>query len=107
MKMMDDNVLIRTEKTRDATSGGIFIPLMAQKEELVGHVVSIGPGKEDKFGKRSPIPVDIGDRVLYNAHTGTQLDINGETHIIIKECEISAVIGTEDIQNVPRSYCCD
>lgn len=84
---LHDRVIVRPAKAEEKTAGGIIIPDTAKEKPLRGIVVATGPGKKDE-----PITVKAGDSVLYGKFAGTDLQINGEDLLIMRESDILAVI---------------
>jgi chaperonin GroES len=88
MKLLSDRVLVEPFSGQNVTKGGIFIPDTARKPEERGTVMSIGDGLPDRF-----MTVKVGDVVLYGKHIGTPTVVEGKTLLMIREIEISAIIG--------------
>jgi chaperonin GroES len=82
-----DRVLVKQEKSEAKTSGGIIIPDTAQEKTQTGVVVAVGPGTE-----KEKITVSAGQKVMYDKYSGTQVKIDGEDHLILKNQDIVAVI---------------
>ena len=74
------------------TKGGIIIPDTAKEKPMQGKVVAVGPGARDENGKLQPMGVKVGDRILYGKWTGTEVKIDGEDLLIMKESDIMGVI---------------
>ena len=91
-KPMHDRVLVRRIEQEEKTSGGIIIPDTAKEKPMEGEVIAIGPGGRDETGKLIPIDVKIGDRVLFGKWSGTEVRIDGEELLIMKESDIMGVI---------------
>ena len=92
IKPMDDRVLIQPMQAEEKTSSGIFLPEGAKEKPMTGTVVAVGPGKLNDDGSRSEITVKKGDVVLYGKYAGTEIDVDGESHIILKESEMLAIV---------------
>jgi chaperonin GroES len=92
MRPLQDRVLIRRAEPESKTAGGIFIPDNVQEKPLEGHVVAVGPGVRDKTGALQPLGVKAGDRVLFAKWSGTEVKLDGEELMIIKEAEIMGVV---------------
>ena len=87
-----DRVLIEPKSQEAKTKGGIILPETASKERPhEGTVVAIGKGRTDKNGKNIPLQVKQGDKVIFSEYAGTEIEIEGKKHLIIKEEEILAV----------------
>lgn len=90
---MRDLVLIRRSAPDAASSGGLIIPELAQVEKYQGQVVAVGPGRRNRKGEPVPLGVAVGDRVLFNSYSGSDIDVNGETHIIMGQNDLIAILG--------------
>ncbi|HZT86421.1 MAG TPA: co-chaperone GroES [Stellaceae bacterium] len=89
---LHDRVLIRRVESEEKTTGGIIIPDTAKEKPMEGEVVSCGPGARGEDGKIQPLDVKPGDRVLFGKWSGTEVKLNGEELIIMKESDIMGVI---------------
>ncbi|HOJ52107.1 MAG TPA: co-chaperone GroES [Syntrophales bacterium] len=89
---LHDRVVVKRLEGEEKTKGGIIIPDTAKEKPQEGRVVAVGPGRLDKDGKRMPLDVKVGDRVLFARWAGTEVKIDGEEHIIMKEDDILGVI---------------
>ncbi len=87
----NDNVLILRTEEEQKTAGGIIIPDTAKKKPQEGKVMAVGPGRRAKDGKRIPMEVRVGDRVLFAKYAGTDIRINGIEHVFMNESDIMAV----------------
>jgi len=87
-----DRVLVRRVEQEEMTSGGIIIPDTAKEKPMEGEVLVVGPGGRDETGKLLPIDVKAGDRVLFGKWSGTEVRIDGEELLIMKESDIMGVI---------------
>lgn len=92
LRPLQDRVLIRCVEPEAKTTGGIFIPDTAQEKPMEGEVVSVGPGARDEAGKVRPLDVKSGDRVLFGKWSGTEVKIDGEDLMIMKEADIMGVV---------------
>ncbi len=93
VKPLHDRVLVRRIDPEEKVKGGIIIPDTAREKPLEGKVVSVGAGKLDDKGKRIPMQVKAGDRVLIGKYAGTEVKIADVEHVIVREDEILGVIG--------------
>lgn len=91
LKPLNDRVLVKRLETEEKTAGGIIIPDTAQEKPQRGKVVAAGPGKLDEDGKEVKMSVKKGDVVLFSKHAGTEIKIDGEEHLIMREDYILAV----------------
>ena len=89
---LHDRVLIRRVEAEEKTSGGIIIPDTAKEKPMEGEVVSVGPGARGEDGKLQPLDVKAGDRVLFGKWSGTEVKLDGEDLIIMKESDIMGVL---------------
>jgi chaperonin GroES len=89
---LHDRVLIRRVASEEKTTGGIIIPDTAKEKPMEGEVVSCGPGARGEDGKLVPLDVKAGDRVLFGKWSGTEVKLDGEELIIMKESDIMGVI---------------
>jgi chaperonin GroES len=85
-------VLLRRIEEKEAIKGGIIIPDTAKEKPLEAEVISVGPGKIMEDGKRSPMEVNAGDRVLIGKYAGTEIKIDDKDYLIMREEEILAVL---------------
>ena len=90
---LHDRVLIRRVESEEKTTGGIIIPDTAKEKPMEGEVVAAGPGARGDDGKLQPMDVKAGDRVLFGKWSGTEVKLEGEELIIMKESDIMGVIG--------------
>ena len=86
IKPLADRVLVAPAATEEKTSGGIYIPDTAKEKPQRGEVIAVGPGKKDE-----PMTVKVGDKVLYGKYGGTELHINSQLYLIMKESDIYAI----------------
>src|SRR5438067_1687806 len=89
---LHDRVVVRRIEAEDKTKGGIIIPDTAKEKPQEGEIVAVGPGGRDEAGKLIPIDVKAGDRVLFGKWSGTDVKIDGEELLIMKESDVMGVI---------------
>ena len=89
---LQDRVLIRRIEQEEKTSGGIIIPDTAKEKPMEGEVVSAGPGARAEDGRVLPLDVKVGDRVLFGKWSGTEIKLDGEDLMIMKESDLMGVI---------------
>src|SRR5207244_6446088 len=89
---LHDRVLIRRVEAEEKTVGGIIIPDTAKEKPMEGEVVSTGPGARGEDGKVQPMDVKAGDRVLFGKWSGTEVKLDGEDLIIMKEADIMGIV---------------
>ena len=87
-----DRVVIRTLDEATQMRGGLYIPDTAKEKPQQGEIVAVGPGRFEK-DKRVPMDVKVGDRVLYGKYSGTEVTLDGEQLLILKESDILAIVG--------------
>ena len=90
---LHDRVVVRRVEAKEKTAGGIIIPDTAKEKPQEGEVVSVGPGARDEAGKLVALDVKKGDRVLFGKWSGTEVKIDGQDLLIMKESDIMGVIG--------------
>ncbi len=95
VRPLHDRVLLRRIEEKEVIKGGIIIPDTAKEKPMEGEVISVGPGKMMDDGKRAPMDVKAGDRVLFGKYAGTEIKIDDEDFVIMREEEILAVFGKE------------
>lgn len=89
-KPLEDRVLIRPADSESVSAGGIVLPDNAQEKPQRGKIVAAGPGRLSKKGERLPMPVAVGDTVIYGKFSGNNLDIGGEEYKVLRADEILA-----------------
>jgi chaperonin GroES len=89
---LGDRVLVRRVEEEEKTKGGIIIPDTAKEKPQEGEVIAVGPGTRDDDGKVTPLDVHIGERILFGKWSGTEVKIDGEDLIIMKESDILGVV---------------
>ena len=91
-KPLHDRVLVRRVESDQKTAGGIIIPDTAQEKPMEGEVLEIGSGARDELGKLVPLDVKKGDNILFGKWSGTEVKMNGEDYLIMKESDIMGII---------------
>ena len=89
---LHDRVVVRRVEQEAKTSGGIIIPDTAKEKPMEGEVIAVGPGARDEDGKLIPLDVKAGDRMLFGKWSGTEVKIDGEELLIMKESDVMGVI---------------
>ena len=89
---LGDRVVVRRVQEDQKTPGGIIIPDTAKEKPSQGEIIAVGPGGRDEAGKLIPIDLKVGDRVLFGKWSGTEVKIDGEELLIMKESDIMGVI---------------
>ena len=90
---LHDRVVVKRITADQKTKGGIIIPDSAQEKPSEGEVIAVGPGGRDENGKLTPIDIKTGDRVLFGKWSGTEVKLDGEDLLIMKESDIMGVVG--------------
>ena len=94
VRPLHDRVLVKRIEEKEVVKGGIIIPDTAKEKPMEGEVVAVGPGKVQDDGKRSALDVKAGDRVLFGKYAGTEIKIDEQDYVIMREEEILAVMET-------------
>jgi chaperonin GroES len=89
---LHDRVLIRRIEQEAKTAGGIIIPDTAKEKPMEGEVIAVGPGARDETGKLQPLDVKAGDRVLFGKWSGTEVRLDGEDLMVMKESDLMGII---------------
>jgi chaperonin GroES len=89
---LHDRVVVRRLEGEQKTAGGIIIPDTAKEKPSEGEIIAVGPGGRDESGKLIPIDLKVGDRILFGKWSGTEVKIDGEELLIMKESDVMGVI---------------
>ncbi|MDX8540726.1 co-chaperone GroES [Mesorhizobium abyssinicae] len=89
---LHDRVLVRRIEADEKTAGGIIIPDTAKEKPQEGEVIAVGPGARDESGKLTPLDVKVDDRILFGKWSGTEIKLDGEDLLIMKESDVLGVI---------------
>lgn len=92
VRPLHDRVIVKRVKEEEKTKGGIIIPDTAKEKPVEGKIVAVGAGKVLEDGKRVPLQVKAGDRVLFGKYAGTEIKIEGEENLIMREDDIIAIV---------------
>ncbi len=92
IKPLGDRVVIQPSAAEEKTKGGIFLPDTAKEKPVVGEIVAVGPGKISDEGKHIPMELKVGDKVLYGKYSGTEVTIEGQEYLIMRESDIFAIV---------------
>lgn len=92
VKPLQDRVIVKRIEEEETTKGGIIIPDTAKEKPIEGKVIAVGGGKLLDTGKKQPLEVKNGDMVLFGKYAGTDIQIEGEEHLIMREDDIIAII---------------
>jgi len=89
---LHDRILVRRIEEDQKTAGGIIIPDTAKEKPMQGEVLAVGPGSRDETGKLVPLDVKVGDRILFGKWSGTEVKIDGEEVLIMKESDVLGIL---------------
>ncbi len=92
VKPLNDRILVTREEEEQMTSGGLIIPDTAKEKPQEGRIIAVGPGKRDEDGKRVPLEVKVGDRIFFAKYSGTEIEIDGEEQIFMREEDVLGVL---------------
>jgi chaperonin GroES len=92
IRPLQDRIIVKRVKEEEKTKGGIIIPDTAKEKPIEGKVIAVGNGKVQEDGKVRPLDVKAGDTVLFSKYAGTDIKIDGEEHLIMREDDILGVI---------------
>ena len=92
LKPLADRVVVRPSKAEEKTKGGIFVPDTAKEKPVWGEVIAVGPGRVSDDGKTIPMEVKVGNKVLYGKYSGTEVTIEGEELLLMRESDIFAIM---------------
>jgi len=92
IKPLHDRLIVKRLEEEEKTKGGIIIPDTAKEKPIEGKVIAVGQGRMNKDGKKVPMDVKKGDRILFAKYGGTEVKIDGEEHLMMREDDVLAVI---------------
>lgn len=92
VKPLEDRVLVKPSEPETKTASGLYLPETAKEKPMQGKVVASGPGKLLENGKRATLSVKVGDTVVFGRYAGTEVEIKGDKHLIIRENELLGVV---------------
>ncbi|MEK6702680.1 MAG: co-chaperone GroES [Planctomycetota bacterium] len=92
VKPLEDRVLVKPIEAESKTASGLYLPETAKEKPVRGEVVAAGPGKRMENGKRAEMSVRKGDHVVYGKYAGTEVEIKGVKHLILRESELLGVV---------------
>jgi chaperonin GroES len=93
IRPLADRIVIKRTKEEEKSKGGIIIPDTAKEKPVEGTVIAVGAGKILKDGKVRPCDVKTGDKVLFGKYSGTEVKLDGEEHILLREDDVLAILG--------------
>jgi len=92
VKPLYDRLIVKRVEEQEQRRGNIIIPDSAKEKPMEGKVIAVGSGKVDNEGKRTPLEVKVGDRVLFGKYAGTEIKIDDKEHVILREDEVLGII---------------
>ena len=92
IRPLNDRVIVKRVEEDQKTAGGIIIPDTAKEKPQEGEVVAVGPGKRDEDGKRIAMEIKKGDRILFGKYAGSEIKIDGEEHVFMREDDILGIL---------------
>ena len=92
IRPLEDRVVVKRIEEKEQKRGNIVIPDTAKEKPMEGKVIAVGAGKRDKEGKRTPLEVKMGDRILFGKYAGTEIKIDNDENVILREEEVLGVI---------------
>ena|SRR5512147_2609423 len=92
LKPLADRVIVRSLEAEEKTAGGLYIPDTAKEKPQQGEVIAVGPGKISDDGKKIPMEVKAGDKILYGKYSGTEVRVGSEDFLIMRESDIFAIV---------------
>lgn len=92
IRPLQDRVIVQRIEEEEKTKGGIIIPDTAKEKPQEGKIIAVGKGKVDENGKVTPLDVKVNDRVLFGKYSGTEINIDGEEHLIMREDDILGIV---------------
>jgi chaperonin GroES len=92
VRPLHDRLLVKRIEEEEKTKGGLIIPDTAKEKPMEGKIIAVGKGKVDEDGKLRPLDVHKGDRVLFGKYSGTEIQLEGDEHLIIREDDVLAVL---------------
>ena len=92
VKPLHDRVIVKRVEEEEKTKGGIIIPDTAKEKPVEGEIMAVGEGKVGDDGKKIALEVKVGDKVLFGKYAGTEIQIDGEEHMIMREDDIIAIV---------------
>ncbi|MBV6511835.1 MAG: co-chaperone GroES [Ignavibacteriales bacterium] len=89
---LHDRVVVKAKEAEEKTKSGLYLPDTAKEKPIEGTVVAVGTGKVTEDGKTLPLTVKVGDKVLYGKYSGTEVSVDGEEYLMMRESDIFAII---------------
>ena len=92
LRPLGDRLVVEPIEQEERTAGGIILPETAKEKPQQGKVIAVGPGRRDDGGKHIPMDVKVGDQVLYAKYAGTEVKVDGEKVLILRESDVLAIV---------------
>ncbi|MFN2215766.1 MAG: co-chaperone GroES [Anaerolineales bacterium] len=92
LKPLGNRVVVEPIEQEEMTAGGIYVPETAKEKPQQGKVLSVGPGDRDENGKRIPMDVKVGDKVLFAKYSGTEMKLDGKKLLVLRESDLLAIV---------------
>lgn len=92
LQPLADRVIVKPIEEQEQKKGGIIIPDTAKEKPMEGDIIAVGPGKQNDDGKKVPLEVKVGDRILYGKYSGTEVEVDQEKLLVMKESDIYAIV---------------
>jgi len=92
LRPLQDRVIVKQQDAEEKTKSGIYLPDAAKEKPTKGKVISVGPGRLDDNGKAMEIPVRVGDTVYYGKYSGTEIEVDGQKFVILRESDLLGVL---------------
>ncbi len=92
IKPLGDRVVIKPSPAEEKTKGGIILPDTAKEKPVIGEIVAVGSGRKADDGKLIPMDLKVGDKVLYGKYSGTEVTLDGQEYLIMRESDIFAIV---------------
>jgi len=92
VKPLEDRVLVKPVEPESRTASGLYLPEGSKEKPIQGEVVAVGPGKLLENGKRATMSIHLGDRVVHGKYAGTEVEIKGTAHLILRETEVLGIV---------------
>ncbi|MHC4165232.1 MAG: co-chaperone GroES [Planctomycetota bacterium] len=92
LRPLHDRLLVKRIEEEEKTKGGLIIPDTAKEKPMEGRIIAVGEGKVDEAGNLRPLDVHEGDRVLFSKYSGTEIQLEGDEHLIIREDDVLALL---------------
>lgn len=92
VKPLEDRVLVKPVEKQTVTSSGLYLPESSKEKPIHGTVVAVGPGKRLENGNMASMSVGVGDTVVYASYAGTEVEVNGDSHLVLRESELLGIM---------------